>query len=423
MNEAGVFGRFVPDFGRVVARMQFDMYHHYTVDEHTIRAIGLLARIEQGALKEDHPLATALFKRIASRRLLYVAVLLHDIAKGRGGDHSVLGAEVARTLCPRLGLDEAETADRRLARPEPPSDVGDRLQARSGRPQGDPGFRRAGEEPGAAAAALPAHRRRYPRGRAGGLERLEGAIAQDPVRGGRGGAPARPQAKGAQRAGGGAQGGGRHAAGLGRGPFRRLRRCVARQLLARRDGGGDRRQCAGWSSAAEARAMSSCASSPIAARRSAIVHAEDRPGLFYRLAAAISLAGGNIIDARIHTSGGGMALDNFLIQDQAGAAFAEPHQLKRLEGGDRRRSGRRGAAPGPARRARAARCAGPKPSRSAPPSSSMTRRRAAIRWSRSTLRIAPPCSATWRWRSPNPRRRSAAPISPLMASAPSTFSI
>jgi [protein-PII] uridylyltransferase len=63
----------------------------------------------------------------------------------------------------------------------------------------------------------------------------------------------------------------------------------------------------------------------------ATVHAPDRPGLFYRLAAAISLAGGNIIDARIHTSGGGMALDNFLVQDQSGAAFAEPHQLKRLK--------------------------------------------------------------------------------------------
>ena len=58
MNEAGVFGRFVPDFGRVVAQMQFDMYHHYTVDEHSIRAIGLLAAIERGELKDDHPLST-----------------------------------------------------------------------------------------------------------------------------------------------------------------------------------------------------------------------------------------------------------------------------------------------------------------------------------------------------------------------------
>ena len=109
MNEAGVFGRFVPDFGRVVAQMQFDMYHHYTVDEHSIRAIGLLAAIERGELKQDHPVSTAIIKQIASRRVLYVAVLLHDIAKGRGGDHSELGADVALKLAPRFGLDPAET--------------------------------------------------------------------------------------------------------------------------------------------------------------------------------------------------------------------------------------------------------------------------------------------------------------------------
>ena len=109
MNETGVFGRFVPDFGRVNAQMQFDMYHHYTVDEHTIRAIGLLNRIEKGELKEDHPRSTRLIHQVGSRRAQYVAVLLHDIAKGRGGDHSVLGAEVALELCPRLGLDDNET--------------------------------------------------------------------------------------------------------------------------------------------------------------------------------------------------------------------------------------------------------------------------------------------------------------------------
>ncbi len=109
MNEAGVFGRFVPDFGRVVAQMQYDMYHHFTVDEHTIRAVGLLSRIEKGDLTDDHPLAAQLMEKMISRRALYVSVLLHDIAKGRGGDHSVLGAEVAEKLCPRFGLTPAET--------------------------------------------------------------------------------------------------------------------------------------------------------------------------------------------------------------------------------------------------------------------------------------------------------------------------
>ena len=109
LNEAGVFGRFVPDFGRVVAQTQHDMYHTYTVDEHTIRAIGILARIENGTLKEDHPLSAEIIHKILSRPVLYLSVLLHDIAKGRGGDHSVLGADVAMQLGPRLGLSEAET--------------------------------------------------------------------------------------------------------------------------------------------------------------------------------------------------------------------------------------------------------------------------------------------------------------------------
>lgn len=109
MNDAGVFGRFIPDFGRVVAQMQYDMYHVYTVDEHTIRAIGVLRRIETGALKREHPSATEAAGDIRSRRALYLAVLLHDIAKGRGGDHSELGAEIALRLAPRLGLDAWET--------------------------------------------------------------------------------------------------------------------------------------------------------------------------------------------------------------------------------------------------------------------------------------------------------------------------
>jgi len=109
LNETGVFGRFIPDFGRVVAQMQYDMYHVYTVDEHTIRAIDILDGICSGRLKEDHPVSCEIIKEVQSRRALFVAVLLHDIAKGRGGDHSVLGAEVAMKLGPRLGLTEWET--------------------------------------------------------------------------------------------------------------------------------------------------------------------------------------------------------------------------------------------------------------------------------------------------------------------------
>ncbi|MHA1152352.1 MAG: [protein-PII] uridylyltransferase [Alphaproteobacteria bacterium] len=109
INEAGVFGRFVPDFGRVVAQMQYNMYHHYTVDEHSIFAIGILHRIEVGALKDEVPIASEVVHKVLSRRALYLAVLLHDVAKGRGGDHSELGAKVARKLGPRLGLSAEET--------------------------------------------------------------------------------------------------------------------------------------------------------------------------------------------------------------------------------------------------------------------------------------------------------------------------
>jgi [protein-PII] uridylyltransferase len=109
LNEAGVFGRFVPDFGRIVGQVQFDLFHVFSTDEHTIRAVGLLSEIEAGKRDAEHPLAAEIVHKVASRRALYVAVFLHDIAKGRGGDHSVLGAEVAQRLGPRFGLSAEET--------------------------------------------------------------------------------------------------------------------------------------------------------------------------------------------------------------------------------------------------------------------------------------------------------------------------
>jgi [protein-PII] uridylyltransferase len=108
MNETGVLGRFVPEFGRVVAMMQFNLYHHYTVDEHLIRCIGVLAEIE-GGKNASYALANELMPGVKNRDLLYVALFLHDIAKGRPEDHSVAGAKVARRFCPRLGLNAAET--------------------------------------------------------------------------------------------------------------------------------------------------------------------------------------------------------------------------------------------------------------------------------------------------------------------------
>ena len=109
MNETGMLGKFVPEFGKIVSMMQFNMYHHYTVDEHLLRAIGMLSEIERGELAEEHPLASEIMPGIKDRVVLYVALFLHDIAKGRPEDHSVAGARVARKLCPRFGLDAAQT--------------------------------------------------------------------------------------------------------------------------------------------------------------------------------------------------------------------------------------------------------------------------------------------------------------------------
>jgi len=109
MNEAGVLGRFIPEFGRVVAMMQFNMYHHYTVDEHLLRSIGILADVENGRLKEELPVANEVLPTIRNRTVLALALFIHDIAKGRPQDHSVAGARIARRLGPRLGLGDAET--------------------------------------------------------------------------------------------------------------------------------------------------------------------------------------------------------------------------------------------------------------------------------------------------------------------------
>ena len=109
MNEVGFLGSFIPEFGRIVAMMQFNMYHSYTVDEHTIQCIRTLAEIEHKNLLEDLPIASQILSGDINRRILYVALLLHDIGKGLPEDHSTVGAEIAKTLAPRLGLKPEES--------------------------------------------------------------------------------------------------------------------------------------------------------------------------------------------------------------------------------------------------------------------------------------------------------------------------
>ncbi|WP_414901011.1 [protein-PII] uridylyltransferase [Sphingomonas flavalba] len=333
MNEAGVFGRFVPDFGRVVAQMQFDMYHHYTVDEHSIRAIGLLSQIERGILKADHPHSHAIVTQIVSRRALYVAVLLHDIAKGRGGDHSVLGAEVAMRLCPRFGLTAAETEmvawlvrhhllmsatafKRDLADFKTILDFAEvvkspeRLRLLLVLTVVD--IRAVG--PG----VWNSWKRQL-------LTDLYEA-AEEVLR-------------------------------LGHKQTGRKERIAAKQA--------DLQALLGWDAAAfaelvarlpesywiaepidvlarNARHIAEAGERPLSIsaqvypERGATlvtVYASDHPGLFYRIAGAIHLAGGSVIDARIHTTRDGMALDNFLVQDPLGRPFDDADRLERLRAG------------------------------------------------------------------------------------------
>ncbi|MEQ8365670.1 MAG: [protein-PII] uridylyltransferase, partial [Roseicyclus sp.] len=108
MNELGVLAAFLPEFAPIVAMMQFNMYHSYTVDEHTIQVISALAQIERRELIEELPVASRILENGLNRKVLYVACLLHDIGKGRKEDHSIVGARIARTVAPRLGLKPAE---------------------------------------------------------------------------------------------------------------------------------------------------------------------------------------------------------------------------------------------------------------------------------------------------------------------------
>jgi len=107
MIETGVMSAFIPEFGRIVGRTQFNMYHAYTVDEHTLRAIGVLARLREGKMEEAHPIASGAFPELADQRALFLAMLLHDTGK-TGGDQCLNGEIAAREACERMGVPEEE---------------------------------------------------------------------------------------------------------------------------------------------------------------------------------------------------------------------------------------------------------------------------------------------------------------------------
>jgi [protein-PII] uridylyltransferase len=329
-NEAGVFGRFVTEFGRVNAQMQFDMYHHYTVDEHTIRAIGLIACIERGELSEDHPLAHEIIGKVRSRRALYVAVLLHDIAKGRRGDHSVLGAEIADRLCPRLGLDEEET------------ELVSWL-VRHHLIMSATAFKRDLSD-GKTIADFVAQVQSLDRLRQLALLTVVDIRAVGPG----------VWNSWKRQLIGNLYGAAEERLRLGHAEYGREKRVAAKRAavagrLGSDSGMIDAIGCqfgdAYWIAEADDVIAKNLAQYRAAAEEPLSIHTEfysargatlvtviaaDHPGLFYRIAGGIHLAGGNIIDARIHTTRTGRAVDNFLVQDPLGRPFREEGQLERL---------------------------------------------------------------------------------------------
>ncbi len=334
MNEAGVFGKFLPDFGRVVAQMQYDMYHHYTVDEHTIRAVGLVAKIEAGELEGDHPLSTRVIQQVLSRNVLYVAVLLHDIAKGRGGDHSVIGAEIAERVCPRLGLTAAETETvawlvrwhllmsntafkRDLADPKTIQDFCDIVKSperlrllvvltvvdiRAVGPGVWNGWKGqllrelyyAAEEVLLAGHVTVGRNERVKR------KKEQIATALDDW-----------SATAAKK----------HLARMVDAYWLAEDEVTLVQnahLMRRVDKSGD---LIGVAARVEKwQAMTSVA-----------LYMQDHPGLIARIVGALGVAGASILGAKIHTSKDGMAMDNFIVQDLEGNAFDSRRQLDRLE--------------------------------------------------------------------------------------------
>ena len=110
MARLGVLGRWLPAFARVSGRMQFDLFHVYTVDQHTLAVLRNLAQFASGDPDERFAIAHQVWPRLRKPELLLLAGLFHDIAKGRGGDHSELGAEDARAFCAAHGLTEGDAA-------------------------------------------------------------------------------------------------------------------------------------------------------------------------------------------------------------------------------------------------------------------------------------------------------------------------
>ena len=341
MTDAGVLGRYLPEFGRIVAQMQFNMYHSYTVDEHTLRAVGVIADIAAGRLKDDHPLAVSVTPLIADREALFLAMLLHDTGKGGEGGQEVAGAKAARIACGRLGLERERTelvawlVGHHLLM----SDFAQKRDVND--PATVAAFAKIVENPERLRLLLVltvADIRAVGPGVWNGwkgqlLRELYGAT-EAIFRGGRGSDPAAHFRL--------------HQTGAA---------VVAREKLFERAGGGDAEPLRTWAGRMEDAYFTaftpeeqavhyalSCqasqkggpaASAKIDSERNAAeiaIAAADRRGLFADLAGAIAGFGASVVGAKVYTSTAGQALDVFYVQDPTGGPFGEqsPAALERL---------------------------------------------------------------------------------------------
>lgn len=299
MNETGLLGRFLPEWGRIVGQTQFNMYHAFTVDEHTLQAIGIINDIWRGKLKAEHPTATEIVHRIDDFEALMLAMLLHDV--GKGGDRGQLedGAIAARRACDRLGIDPRRTefvvwlVRNHLA-------LSDYAQKRD---VSDPATVRAFAE------------------LVGDPERLRTLLVLTV-------ADVRAVGPGVWNGWKGQ---------LMRDLYQRTEAVFRGEDVTRADPLADfpelvaRAGSSGAAASVVAERKGDEGSEPLAAARVAVA-AKDRPGLFADLAAALAAGGADVVGARVATAGDGTALDVFELQDGSGAPYgqAEPRRLTRL---------------------------------------------------------------------------------------------